>query len=116
MNMRRAPGVRVIAQRIRTGLDCYESVIARSIAERSPTTREIRIQGAGVLVILVHIPPACVRLPDFDQRVWHGASIVVEHSPGNADALPNGFARMLARQIIVVLSDVVVAEDRAGDF
>ncbi len=44
----------------------------------------------------------------------HGPAAVVEHAALDDDALPDRFARMLTRQVVVERADELSSEDRAG--
>ena len=66
-----------------------------------------------MLVARMDIAPTRIRLPDFDQRVRHRAAVVVEHPPRDADALAYGFTEMLAGEVVVVLGDFIMAENRS---
>ena len=67
-----------------------------------------------MLVDPVPVASGGIALPDFDQRVGHGAAVVVEHLSGDGDALADRLAFVLAREVVVRFADIVVAEDRPG--
>ena len=116
MNVRGAPRIRMIPPGIGARLDRHEPVMPAASVRVRPQPVKLGSRGEGCWSFSMHIAATGVCLPDFDQCVGHRAAVVVEHPPGDADALPDRFAEVLARKIIIVLGDFVVAEDRSGDF
>ena len=57
-----------------------------------------------MLIDHVHVAPGRVRLPDFDEGVGHRPAVLVDDAPGDDDALADRLARVLAREIGVVLA------------
>src|SRR5271170_7933478 len=116
MNVRRAPGVRMVLPRIGPRLDGDEAVVSLRVRQRASRAGKIRIDRRLMLVNPVAIPPGRIALPEFDQRVGYRTAVVVKHAPGDADSLAQRVARMLACQVVVRFTDVVVSEDWPGDF
>src|SRR6185295_8021180 len=115
MDVRRAPGVEVVAPRVFAGPDGDETIAALGVGNRAAGAREIRIERRVVLVGAMRVAAGGVRLPDLDQGVGHGAAVLVEHAAGDDDALADRIALVLARQIAVRWLDVAMAENRPGD-
>src|SRR5580692_10393939 len=67
-------------------------------------------------VDFVLIPPGSVALPDFDERMWHGPSVFIEHPPTDDNALAQRLPRMLFGQIERFYIDVFNPKHRAGNF
>ena len=55
-----------------------------------------------------------VRLPDLDQRIRHRPRVLVQHSAGDDDALPERLAGVRAGEVAVERSDRSVAVDGTG--
>src|SRR5258705_889822 len=98
MNVRRPPGVVVIAPRIRTGPDRHEPVTSLLVRECSPRAREVPIERRRVSVDAVRVAAGRVGLPDFDERLRNGPSVLVEHSSFDDDSLAERLAPVLTRQ------------------
>ena len=45
----------------------------------------------------------------------HWTAVLIKNASGNADALPDRFAKVLARKIIVVFGNFIMPKDRTGD-
>src|SRR5438309_12084526 len=114
MNMRRAPGVVVVAPGILAGPYADETVTTFGVGHGAPGAGEVRIERCIVLIGAVRVAPGRVRLPDFDQGVRHRLAVLVEHAPAHDNALADRLAPVLAGEIVVGRFDVAVAEDRAG--
>src|SRR3989475_1167826 len=114
MDVRRAPGVVVVAPGILARPNADEAVAAFGVGHGAPGAGEVRIERCIVLVSAVRIASGRVRLPDFDQGVRHRLAVLVEHAPAHDNALADRLAAVLAGEIIVGRLDVAVAEDRAG--
>src|SRR5262249_55999950 len=110
---RRLAGVRVIPTRIRARLDRDEAVTAVAVRETAAGAGEVRVEGRGMLIDLVPVPPGRVRLPDLDERAGHGPAGLVEQATVDDDALAERLAVVLARQVGVERRDRLVAEDGA---
>ena len=76
---------------------------------------EVGIERRGVLVDGVDVAAGGVALPDLDQRVGHGPSVLVEHAALDDDALAQRLAGVLRGEVGLLRLDVGVAVDRAGD-
>src|SRR5467141_2789618 len=114
MDMRRAPGVVVVAPGILARPDADEAIAAFSVGHGAPGAGEVRIERRIVLIGAVRIAPGTVRLPDFDQGVRHRPDVLVQHAPAHDNALADRLAPVLAGEIVVGRLDVSVAEDRAS--
>src|SRR3984957_12691382 len=99
MNVRRPPGVVMVAPGILARAYGHEAIAALRIGERMAATRKIRVQRSVVLVAFMQITPGRVRLPDLDQRISHGPSVFVQHSAAHHNAFPKRLARMLPWKI-----------------
>src|SRR5579863_1782663 len=99
MNVRRPPGVVMVAPGIFAGADGHEAIAALRIGERVTATCEIWVQWSVVLVAFMQITPGRVRLPDLDQRISHRPTVFVYHSPTHHNAFPERLAGMLLGKI-----------------
>ena len=59
---------------------------------------------------MVGVAPGDVGLPDLYQTAPHRAAVVFQHSPRDADPLPQWLARVLAGQIVIQLAYRVATE------
>ena len=116
MDVRRTPGVGVIAPGVGAGLDGDELVVALGVGLRAAGAGEIRIERRRMLVDDVDVAAAGVGLPDFDQRIGHAAAVLVEHMAVHDDAFAERLALVLDGEIVIVLAHRLVAVDRAGQF
>ena len=69
VDVRRSPGVLVVAPRVGAGLDRDEAVAALVVGEAAAGAGEVRVERRRVLVDLVRVAAGRVRLPDLDERV-----------------------------------------------
>src|SRR5918994_3077151 len=109
MDVRRPPGVVVVAPRILAGPDGDEAVASLGIGNGAPRAREVRIERRVVLIGLVRIAAGRIRLPDLDQRVPHRLAVLIEYPAADYDALADRRALVLAREIVVGRLHVVAA-------
>src|ERR1043166_2193660 len=112
MDVRRPPSVVMIEPGISSGFDGDEAVRAIVVRKGAAGTREVRIQGCGMLITAVPVTPRGIRLPDFDQSIWNGTAAVVENPTGYDDALTQGLSGMLASQVIVSVRNRAVTVNR----
>ena len=114
VNVVRAPAVGVVLPRVGPRLDGQEAVAAVLVGQAAPGAEEVRVERRVVLVGLVHVAPGRVGLPDLDQGVRRGPAVLVQHPPGDDDALAQGgaVAGRVAGQVVIEPADVVVAVDR----
>src|SRR5439155_6269978 len=78
-------------------------------------TGEVRIERGVVVVDGVAISSRGVGLPQLDQRMRDGPAVLVEHASGHNDALADGLALVLTRQVAVSRLDVAISEHWTGD-
>ena len=116
MNVRRTPGVGVVAPRIRARLDGDEAVIALAVGEDAARAQEIRIERRRMIVARVAIAARRIGLPDLHQRVRHAAAVFIQHPAGHDDALALRRLGKMQRQVVIGLADRVVAVDGSGQF
>ena len=118
MDMGRAPAVDVVAPRVGAGLHGAEIIIAVLVGERAPAAAEIRIDRGEIGVVLVPVASGGIGLPEFHQRVGDRLAVLVQHLAVHDDAFTDRLAGLgvVADQIVVEQADIVVAENRAGDF
>ena len=110
-----APGVRVVAPRVRARLDRDEAVAALVVGEAAPGAGEVRVERRRVAVDRVQVAPRRVGLPDLHERVAHRPPVAVEHAAVHDDPLAERLAVVLAGEVVVELADALVPVDRAGD-
>src|SRR5882724_9118891 len=116
MDVRRTPGIRVVAPRIGARLDGDEPVVPFVIGARAAGASEVRVERRGVAILFMNIAPGGVALPEFDQRAWNGTSVFVENASGDDDPLAKGLARVLACEVVVGLADWVMSVERPCPF
>src|SRR5690606_32056348 len=113
----RAPVVRPVRPRIRAWLDCAEPIAAFLVGDRTAAAAEVWIEGSLVAFLLVAVASAGIGLPVLEQRARDRAAVLVEDTTVDDDARTD---RALARagvivdQVVVELTDDVVAETRPG--
>src|SRR5207247_10958671 len=66
VDVRRPPGVVVVAPRVRARLDGDEAVFAAVVGEASARTREVGVEWRRMFVARVEVPASGVRLLDLD--------------------------------------------------
>src|ERR1700676_1649079 len=110
MDVRGPPCVLVIAPRIGARLDGQEAVATVGISQQPARSREIRIEGRGMIIVDVGVASGCVRLPDFDECVRHRASVAVKHSTGDNDALSQRLARVLTSEGALSFANILVTK------
>ena len=113
VNVGRAPGIGVILPRVSTRFYGNQTVIALAIRQHASAAREIRVERRAMLIHAMAIASRRIGLPDFDQRSGNRASLFIQDTPAHNDAFSDGFAAMLPSEVIIVLADVAMAEDRA---
>src|SRR5829696_695953 len=111
----RAPGVVMVAPRVGTGLERDEPVTAVVVGEAPARAGEVGVQRRRVPVTLMNVAPGGVGLPDLDQAASHGPPVAVEHASGDEDALSQGLAFVLTRQVVVQRPYPPVAVGGPGD-
>src|SRR5204863_2400580 len=116
VDMRRAPCVVMIAPGIFAGANRDEAVAALRVGRRASGAGEVRVERRIVLVGAMWVAPGSVGLPDLDQRMRNGLAVLVEHASVDDDALADRLAFVLASQIVISRLDIVMAENRTGQF
>ena len=116
VDMRRPPGVVVIAPGIGARLDGDELVIALRVGLHPAGPGKIRIERRRMLVDDMDVTAARVGLPQFDQHVRHAAAVFVEHMTVHDDAFAERFACGLDGEIVIVLAHRLMAVDWSGQF
>src|SRR4030095_6329058 len=117
MDMRRPPRVRMIEPRIGAGLDREITIFTLLIGHAASGAGEIRIQRRIMLVDGMMITAGGVRLPDLDERIWHGPSPFLQNAADDDDALAHGFFVSIGspRKIVFSRLQFDVLKKRAGD-
>ena len=102
----------MIAPGIRTRPDGREAVLSIFIGEAASRTGKVRVERGCVLFDLVQIAAGRIGLPDFDERIANWTTAIVEHAPGNDDALTNRLAILyrVAGHVIVQRLESVAAK------
>eukprot|EP01022_Parablepharisma_sp_SALTPOND_P016942 TRINITY_DN2599_c0_g3_i6.p1 TRINITY_DN2599_c0_g3~~TRINITY_DN2599_c0_g3_i6.p1 ORF type:complete len:1173 (+),score=341.22 TRINITY_DN2599_c0_g3_i6:1282-4800(+) len=114
VDMRRAPGLVVVAPGIRAGLDADETIAAFVIGEHLAEAGEVGVQRGVVLVLLVEVAAGGVALPDFQQRIAHRLAVLVQHAAGDHDLFAQRFALALRGQVHVVRQDQLGRGEQVG--
>ena len=116
MNVRRAPRIRMIFPRVGARFYGDKTIAALSVCEDTPAAREIRVERCTMLVHSMTVPARRVRLPNFNQRSGNGVSFFIQYAPAHDDAFSEGFPAVLVSQVIIVRTNVAMAENGAGEF
>jgi hypothetical protein len=116
VDVRRAPGVVMIAPWIGAGLDAGEAICAGVIGEEAATTGEIGIDWSVVLIDFVAISAGGVCLPYFDESAADGQAALVEDAAAYDDPFAEWLAGVLFGQVVVELREFTIAEDGASEF
>ena len=69
-----------------------------------------------MIIHLVQITARRIGLPHFDQCAAHRPPVFVKHTPMHEDAFSDRLALVLRGQIIIVLANQAVPEDRSRSF
>src|SRR6266446_6459239 len=99
MDVRRAPGVLVIAPWVSARFDGDEPVPPLPIGQAAAGANEVRVERRGVVVLRVHVSPGGVGLPPLYQRVTHRAAVAVDDAAADDDPFAERLAIMLPRQV-----------------
>jgi hypothetical protein len=102
----------MVAPGVCARLDRHEPVAPIRVGEHSARSVEMRVERGGVVIAQVPIAAGRIGLPDLDEGVWHGTSVLVEDAAGHDDALPLRLARVLPGEIVVGLADRQISIDR----
>src|SRR5690606_41349798 len=116
VDVRRPPGVDVVAPGVGAGPDGGEPVGALGVGEGAAHAGEVGVQRRVVLLAPMRVPPGRVGLPDLHQLPGDGASVAVQATPGDGDALPDGLPGVLPGEVVVDVGDVPVPERGGGEF
>src|SRR6266700_6875247 len=95
MYVRRTPGVVMVLPRIRAGLDGHKTIAAVFVRKRAARAAEVGIKRRRMMIAIMAITDSGIGLPDLKQRVRHGASVVIQHAPGDDDPLSYRFSVVL---------------------
>ena len=115
VDVRRTPGVVVVAPRVGARLDRREAVAALVVGQRAAAAGEVRVERRGVLVAVVAVATGGVGLPDLDELVAHRAPVAVEDPARDHDALAQRLADVLAGEVGVERRHVGRAEHRSSE-
>jgi hypothetical protein len=117
--MRRSPGIGVVGPRIRPGADRAKAIPAFGVGYATADAAEIGIERCQIAVHIVAIAPARIGLPDFNQRIRHGGTELIDHAAENLDTLADRQAvggcvlAIIEQQIVVVTAQRHGTEIRA---
>src|SRR5690606_24165294 len=117
VDVRRTPVVRTIRPRIRTRLNGAEPVAAFLVGDRTAAAAKVRVEGSLVAFRLVAVAATGIGLPVLDQCTRDRATIFVKDTAVDDDARTDrtlAWAGVVVDQVVVELTDDVVAETRTG--
>ena len=117
MDVRRAPGVDVVAERVGAGLHRAEGVAALAVRDHAPAAAEVRVDGGKIDVVAVPVAPAGVGLPHLHQRARHRTPTLVQDAPVHDRPLPDRLAgfRGVQDQVIVERPQLLSPEHGTRD-
>ena len=115
VNVRRPPGVGVVAPRIRGGLDGHEPIPPVRVGGAPAAAAEVGVERGRVVVDLVAVPSGRVGLPDLHERVRQRPAVGVHDPAEDDDPLSQRLPVMLPGQIVVHGSDLLMPVHGAGD-
>ena len=115
VNVRRPPGVGVVAPRIRGGLDGDEPIPPGRVGGAPASAAEVGIERGRVVVDVVAVASGRVGLPDLHERVRQRPAVGVHDPAEDDDPLSQRLPVMLPGQIVVHGSDLLMPVHRAGD-
>jgi hypothetical protein len=110
VDVRRPPGVRVIAPGIRAGLDRLEAVETVVVSDAAARAGEVGVERRRMLVPLVDVTARGVRLPHLDELMPHRAPLAIEHLPGDDHSRAERLTPMLDGEVRLDLRDIPVPE------
>src|SRR5208337_1082994 len=116
VNVPRAPGVVMIAPRIRAGTNGDETVAALFVSEGLPHASEIGIERSIVLIHFVQITSGGIGLPNLHQRMSDRAAIFIHKAAADDDALAERLAFVLAGEIEALGRNDFFGKEWAGSF
>src|SRR5439155_25592161 len=99
------PGVAVVLPWVGAWFDGDEAIAPLVIRQAAPPAAEVGTEQGRMLVVLVHIAPGRVRLPDLDDGVSNRPAVAIQYATGDDDALPDRFAAVLAGEVMIELGD-----------
>src|SRR3954452_8791938 len=118
MNMRRPPGIDMITERIRAGLDRTKGIIAVLIGDHAPAPPEVRVDRRKIGIVLVPIAPTGVRLPYLHKRTRRATTGSVQHPAMHDDPLADWLTGLgiVLDKVVIQRSQFRMPEHRSGDF
>ena len=90
VNVHRAPIIGAVRPRVGTGAHGEEFVITIIVGDGPTATAKVGVERGKIGVFLMAIAPACVRLPNLDQGMRHGAVVFVQYPTMHQDAFADG--------------------------
>ncbi len=105
----------MVAPGVSAGFDGDEAVAPLAVGQAAAGTVEVGVERSVMAIDVVAVAARSVRLPDLDEAVADGPSVLIEQSPADDDPLPGGSAAVLRREVVVVLPDRATPEHRACD-
>ena len=100
---------------VRARLYRNKTITALPIGQHASAAREIRVQRGIVLIHAMTVPSRRIGLPNLNQSSGNRAPFFISYSPADDYAFTEGLTAVLARQVVVVLSDVAMAEYGASE-
>ena len=95
------------------GLTVMNRYSPSSPVRQRPPPGEVRVERRVVVVHRVGIATGRVRLPDLDQLAAHRPAVVAQDTAADDDPLAERLTVVLPRQVVVELTDLAIAVDRA---
>src|SRR5690625_47106 len=114
VDVRRPPRVRVVLPWVGTRAHGDEPVPPLGVGHGPPDTGEVGVQRRRPVVPDVAVSPGGVGLPDLDQGVRNGTTVLLEDAAMHDDPLPLRLVIVLAGEVVVELADAILAQHRPG--
>src|SRR5258708_2358920 len=95
MNGCRPTGIFAVQPWISSGLNSYELIGPIFVRQGSARAAEVRVQWRRMIITVVTVSSAGIGLPDLNQRVRDGPSVVIENAPAHNNSLTQRLACML---------------------
>src|SRR5256714_13509876 len=116
VNVRRPPGIFVVLPWISTGLDSYELIRPIFVRQSSACAAEVRVQWRRMIITIVTVSSAGIGLPNLNQCMRDGSSVVIENASAHNNSLAQRLACMLPCEIVITFTHRFISKNRPCNF